>query len=252
MGSSKEFTSKFDDHTSRFKVFGDVENFSANVVTGIKAPSVTPNEDGTTTFSYTAWPSIDEARAYGDIAATPITFDMAHLVGRVIVQSASVESRVKSLLRQLCQHNQTTLDWQMLSKYGKIVTRLQEEVALIRKEAPFGTKMLTHAAEQTRAMHRSRGNLAHGNIQVAMGNGQFVLVAIGKNGDEWFTEEELRDLALRMCKVSYELANALQPEYYGSRRASREKRFLQDFQASNPLTTPTLPKPPHRLRSSKP
>jgi hypothetical protein len=252
MSSSKRFTSKSGDHTARFTVFGDVQNFDAKVVTGIQAPSIVTNDDGTTTFNYTAWPSIDEARPYGDIAVTPITFDMAHLVGRIIIQSAAVEAKVKSLLKQLCQHNQTTLDWQVISKYGKIVTRLQEEIARIRKQAPFGAQMLSEAAERTRAMHLSRGNLAHGDIQVAMGQGQFVLVAVGKNGDEWFTEEELRDLALRYCKVSYELSNGLQPDYYGSRRASREKRFLRDFQANNPLTTPKPPKPPRRLRSSTP
>jgi hypothetical protein len=101
-------------------------------------------------------------------------------------------------------------------------------------------------------MHRSRGNIAHGNIQIAMGEGQFALVATGKYGDEWFTEEELRDLALRMCKASYELANALQPDYWGNQRSSREKRFLRDFQANNPLIAPKPPTPPRRLRSSKP
>lgn len=202
-------------------------------------------------WGFNLWPSIEEAAPYGDINVVPVPYEMSHLIGRVIIQNSAVETRVKSLLSQLCTFNGTTLDWQKISKFGTMLTRLQTDLTLIESKAPIGAKLLHAAAERTRPLHRSRGNLTHGELTFVASERGMEIVAVSKHGEERFTEAALRDLALRLCRVWFELKAALDPESHNALRALPEKQFLQGFQASSPLPPPKQPKPPHPPRSSR-
>ena len=231
---------------------GAPSKLGAKITVGMRPSDVQKNSDGSIDYSFSAWPSVEETERFGRLSASPITYEMSHYIGRIIVQTGVVESRVKALIRQLCQHNGTTLDWQHLSKYKQLVTRLKAEAGLIASLAPIGSRLIQDSAEATRFLHRSRGNLAHGEIQAAFGNGHICIVAKGKNGEEWFTEEDLQTLALQLCRESYALKAALDPEDHTALRSLTEKRFLRGFQASNPLHLPMTPTPPLRLQSLKP
>lgn len=209
-----------------------------------KSDQIIVNDDGTVDFSFTAWPGPDEAIEYGSLAAMPIPADVALYVGRVVLHCALLEAGIKSTLEKLCKINKTTLDWQILSKFRLLITRVIAEADLLAGSAPIASSLIKEAAERSRSLHRSRGNVAHGTIELQIGGGEFWLIATGKFGPEKFTAASLRDLALRMSRALFELTTSLDPNDHTDLRSSPEIQFLRDFQASNHRSDPNHAKPP--------
>ncbi|MFA6123953.1 MAG: hypothetical protein WCS75_12270 [Sphingomonas sp.] len=214
-----------------------------------KPDKVTVNEDGTVDFSFTAWPGPDEAIEYGSLAAMPIPADVALYVGRVVLHCALLENGIKATLEKLCNINKTTLDWRKLSKFRFLITRVIAEADILAGDAPIASSLIKEAAESSRGLHRSRGNVAHGTIELQIGGGEFWLIATGKFGPEKFTATTLRDLALRMSRALFELTTALDPDDHADLRSSHEIQFLRDSQVSNHPTDPSRAKPPHPPQS---
>jgi hypothetical protein len=226
-------------------------NVEIRPVAGVQPTCVEVREDGAASYSFNTWPSMEDVQEYGHMIAAPLPVEMATLIGRIIVQSAMVEQRVRAILRQLCSHNGSELDWQSLGKYGAIITRLQKEAGAIAKAAPTGSIRLKDAAEKCRKLHRSRSNLAHGEISLLAGEGALHVIATGKHEQEWFSEPVLRDLALTLCRVSYELKAALDPDDQDVKRIPRETQFLRDLHAKSPLPEPVQAVPPGASRTKK-
>jgi len=242
--------SKDNDVSATIFAKGAFNNATLNVVQEDVPPEVIDHGDGTSTYALNVWPTLDEMEQYGTLSVSLLTPGMAEMVGRIIVQAALVEQEVKSLVARLGQFNGTTLDWGLLSKYGQIITRLQEEAAVMAPSAPVGVSMLTDTADKLRLLHRRRGNLAHGNIAVLLKGSEIQLIATGRDSEDAFTERSLRDLALELCRASFELDTALDPDHHIFQRAPRERRFLRGFQASSPRPDPNHTKRRRRPRSS--
>jgi hypothetical protein len=211
--------------------------------------SIIRHRDGTATYGFDVWPGFADVLEYGNLEFVPLPEGIALFLGRIIVHSALVETRLKSLVRGLTQANGTTLDYKVLSKYGQWVTRLQDEARLLETTLPASAELLGKVAESTREMHRARGNLAHGEIKLELNNAEFRLVAISKHGTSKFTQAELRDLALRMSRALCGLAAALDPDVRNVPRSTQETQTLRDFLANNRQLDPghsmKQPRPHH-------
>lgn len=203
--------------------------------------SIIKNPDGSATFKVTVWPGLAEAAEMeSGLASVPLPEGIALYIGRVIVHCAALEDQVRKLISALSEANSTTLDWQLLSKFRQVLTRLTDEAELLT-DLPASINSIAKTVADIRPIHRQRGSIAHGHIYLEVTNHEFHLVADGKHGTTKFTESELRLLALKFCKASFELKAAFDPEAQSVPRSPRETQTLRDFLASNPQIAPTPP-----------